>query len=86
VRIARALPEDELPRAVLLLDRARKATPENDPAFRERLVAWATSAVKQDNGAKKRIWDEVQRHAPLFEDPACAKELRDAFAGLRVEG
>ncbi|MCA8976120.1 MAG: hypothetical protein KDC98_15465 [Planctomycetes bacterium] len=84
-RIAKALPPTEAAEALALLDRVRKATPADDPAFPARLMDWAMSRLGSGADARAEVWAAVEPHAALFMAQDCKKELREAFERLRDE-
>lgn len=84
-KVGKALVATDAATAVALFDRVRRATPVDDPAFRVRLIDWATARVGQDPATQAQVWAEVRPHAALFEAADCPKELKSAFQGLRGE-
>lgn len=81
--LAKSTANGDAATAVHLFDQARKATPVEDPAFRERLMDWATTSVRVHPESRPAVWAEVQQHSAIFEAQDCPGHLRTKFAGLR---
>jgi hypothetical protein len=82
-RVARALAPADPARSVELFERAMRATPTEDPAFRRRLLDWMQLRLKQDPQSRESVVREASRHAALFEAQDCPAELRAQFEQLR---
>lgn len=85
-RIARAWFASDAPAAVALLANTWKATPNNDPAFRQRLLDWMTYRVRHEPAARAAVLKEVTSFADLFERQDCPADQREAFEQLRRGG
>ena len=83
-RLARAWFASDAPAAVALLASTWKATPPDDPQFRQRLLDWMTYRTRHDPAARRATFEEAAPYCELFERQDCPAELRDAFAQLRA--
>lgn len=83
-RVARALSEVDLPRAVNLFDKVWRATAVEDPAFRQRLVDWMQARLRQESTARDVVVQESDKYVGNFAAPDCPPELRSTFERLRA--
>jgi hypothetical protein len=82
-RIARSLLNTDRPAAVELLAKTWRATPPEDPTFRQRLLDWFDQQIKLDPASRQVTVEEVEKFAGMFASPDCPAEQRDAFEQLR---
>jgi hypothetical protein len=82
-RIALALVDSELDRAVSLLERTMRATSTESPTFRARLLDWMRVSIQQSPENRAAVREEGRRHAGLFESSDCPAKLRTEFEQLQ---
>ncbi|MEO6596081.1 MAG: hypothetical protein ABIP94_15130, partial [Planctomycetota bacterium] len=83
-RIARALVATDPTTAVGLFERVMRSTPNEDPAFRGRLVDWLQNRMRLDPGTREATLKEAAQYSAMFAGPDCPSELREAFEQLRA--
>ncbi|MBZ0153048.1 MAG: hypothetical protein K8J09_16115 [Planctomycetes bacterium] len=83
-RVARALAEVDLPRAVTLFDKVWRATLVEDAAFRQRLVDWMQARLRQESEARDVVVRESDKYVDLFAASDCPPDLRASFERLRA--
>jgi hypothetical protein len=82
-RLGQAFRSTDAPQAVRWLQRALRATAEEDPAFRGRLVASWQARVQANPADRQAVLAEIDQRSALFESPDCPEPLREAIAVLR---
>ncbi|MCK5941661.1 MAG: hypothetical protein KAI24_06815, partial [Planctomycetes bacterium] len=83
-RIAQALVESNVDRAIAVFERTMRATSTEDPLFRPRLVDWMRARLR-DTASKAEVLAEANRHVALFEASDCPPKLRAEFEQLRSQ-
>ncbi len=83
-RIARAWFATDPAAAVALLATTWKATPPEDPQFRQRLLDWMTYRIRYEPASRDLTLREAEPHRDLFSRQDCPAELRDAFTQLHT--
>ncbi|MBL8726046.1 MAG: hypothetical protein JNK49_18520 [Planctomycetes bacterium] len=90
-RLGKALLASDPATALVLFERSLRATPAEDPAFRGRLLDWASVRLRPAPGGtpdpgRAAVLDELARYAVLFDAQDCPPEQRALFLELRKGG